>query len=321
MALRLFLRLLLRLAILLVSLAVASWVIFWITQELPGDIARVMLGDGASPEQLAAKRAELGLDRPFRVQYEEWVVGVLTGDFGRSWYSKLPVVSLIAPRAAVTGFLVGGGLLVAVAIALPLGALAALKRRQWPGFAVSAASQIGMAIPAFWAGILLVVAFAVQLRWLPANGYVPFTRDPAAWAAHLALPVIALGLVQAAVLVRYVRSSFLDVLGEDYYRTARSIGWTRGAALWRHGVRNAALSLVTVIGLQLASLIVGAVVIERVFVLPGLGSLMLDAVAGFDLIIVRGIVMVLVATVLVINGLIDMLYAVIDPRLREGDRA
>ena len=309
--------LLLRLSVLVASLAAASLVIFWITQALPGDVARVMLGDGASPEQLAAKRAELGTDRPFLVQYGAWAGGLLHGDFGASWYSTLPVAALIGPRAAVTGWLITGGLLVAIAVALPLGALAALHRRRIAGFAVSASAQVGMAIPAFWAGILLSMLFAVQLRWLPANGYVPLTRDPAAWAEHLILPILALGLVQAAVLIRYVRSSFLDVLGEDYYRTARSIGWTRGAALWRHGIRNAALSLVTVIGLQLSALIVGAIVIERVFVLPGLGSLLLDSVSQFDLAIVRGIVMILVAVVLVVNGLIDMAYVIIDPRLRQ----
>jgi peptide/nickel transport system permease protein len=307
----------LRLSVLVASLAAASLVIFWITQALPGDVARVMLGDGASPEQLAAKRAELGTDRPFLVQYGAWAGGLLHGDFGASWYSTLPVAALIGPRAAVTGWLITGGLLVAIAVALPLGALAALHRRRIAGFAVSASAQVGMAIPAFWAGILLSMLFAVQLRWLPANGYVPLTRDPAAWAEHLILPIVALGLVQAAVLIRYVRSSFLDVLGEDYYRTARSIGWTRGAALWRHGIRNAALSLVTVIGLQLSALIVGAIVIERVFVLPGLGSLLLDSVSQFDLAIVRGIVMILVAVVLVVNGLIDMAYVIIDPRLRQ----
>ena len=309
--------LLLRLSVLVASLAAASLVIFWITQALPGDVARVMLGDGASPEQLAAKRAELGTDRPFLVQYGAWAGGLLHGDFGASWYSTLPVAALIGPRAAVTGWLITGGLLVAIAVALPLGALAALHRRRIAGFAVSASAQVGMAIPAFWAGILLSMLFAVQLRWLPANGYVPLTRDPAAWAEHLILPIVALGLVQAAVLIRYVRSSFLDVLGEHYYRTARSIGWTRGAALWRHGIRNAALSLVTVIGLQLSALIVGAIVIERVFVLPGLGSLLLDSVSQFDLAIVRGIVMILVAVVLVVNGLIDMAYVIIDPRLRQ----
>ena len=313
--------LLLRLGILLASLAAASLVIFWITQALPGDVARVMLGDGASPAQLAAKRAELGTDRPFFVQYGAWVAGLLHADFGTSWYSTLPVTSLIAPRAAVTAWLVGGGLTVAVAVAVPLGAVAALRRRRLTGFVVSAGAQVGMAIPAFWAGILLSMLFAVQLRWLPANGYVPPGRDLLGWAQHLVLPVIALGLVQAAVLIRYVRSSFLDVLGEDYYRTARSIGWTRGAALWRHGLRNAALSLVTVIGLQVSALIVGAIVIERVFVLPGIGSLLLDSVSQFDLAIVRGVVMILATVVLVVSGLVDMAYVVIDPRLRHQERA
>ncbi len=173
-----------------------------------------------------------------------------------------------------------------------------------------------MAIPAFWAGILLVYLFAVTLRWLPANGYVRIGDDPVGWASHLVLPVVALGVVQGAVLIRYVRSAFLEVLGEDYYRTARSIGWTRWRALARHGVRNAALSLVTVLGLQLAAVIVGAIVIERVFVLPGLGSLLLDMVSQHDLVVVRGIVMLLVLAVLAINALVDVSYVLIDPRLR-----
>lgn len=305
-----------RLGIFALSLVLASGVIFVITQALPGDVAAVILGHGATPEQLAAKRAQLGTDRPFVVQYGEWISGVLTGDPGRSWLSGLPVRTLIEPRIGVTASLVVGGLVLAVLIALPLGAVAALRRRQWPGFATSAAAQVGMAIPAFWAGILLVFVFSVTLGWLPANGYVPLGRDPLAWARHLVLPVVALGAVQAAVLIRYVRSAFLEVLAEDYYRTARSIGWTRWRALARHGVRNAALSLVTVLGLQLASLIVGAIVIERVFVLPGLGSLLLDMVSQNDLVVVRGVVMLLVLAVLVINALVDISYVFIDPRLR-----
>ncbi len=308
-----------RLGIFAVSLALASVVIFLITQALPGDVAAVILGHGATPEQLAAKRAELGTDRPLPVQYLEWIGGMLTGDLGRSWFSGLPVAMLVGPRIEVTISLVVGGLLLAVLIALPLGALAALKRRQWPGFLTSAAAQVGMAIPAFWAGILLVFVFGVTLGWLPPNGYVPISRDPLAWVRHLVLPVVALGTVQAAVLVRYVRSAFLEVLGEDYYRTARSIGWTRWRALARHGVRNAALSLVTVLGLQLAAVIVGAIVIERVFVLPGLGSLLLDMVSQHDLIVVRGIVMLLVLAVLAINALVDVSYVFIDPRLRARD--
>lgn len=309
-------QLLARLGIFALSLAAASFVVFVITTLLPGDVAAVILGHGATPEQLAAKRAEIGTDRPFVVQYVEWVAGMLTGDLGRSWFSRLPVTTLMAPRLEVTASLVLGGLLLAVIIALPLGALAALKRRQLPGLLTSAAAQVGMAIPAFWAGILLVFVFGVVLRWLPPNGYVPIGRDPGRWASHLVLPVVTLGVIQAAVLVRYVRSAFLEVLAEDYFRTARSIGWTTWRALARHGIRNASLSLVTVLGLQLASVIVGAVVIERVFVLPGLGSLLLDAVATSDLVIVRGITMLLVFAVLVINALVDISYVLIDPRLR-----
>ena len=312
-------QLLARLGIFALSLAAASFLIFVITQALPGDVAAVILGYGATPEQLAAKRAELGTDRPFGVQYLEWVGGMATGDFGRSWFNQLPITTLVGPRLEVTATLVLGGLLLAVLIALPLGAVAALKRRQVPGLLTSAAAQVGMAIPAFWAGILLVFVFGVMLRWLPANGYVPIGRDPGRWASHLVLPVVALGVVQAAVLVRYVRSAFLEVLAEDYYRTARSIGWTTWRALARHGVRNAALSLVTVLGLQLASVIVGAVVIERVFVLPGLGSALLDAVATSDLAVVRGITMLLVFAVLVINALVDISYVFIDPRLRSRE--
>lgn len=307
-----------RLGIFAVSLVVASALIFLLTNALPGDVARVLLGDGASPEMLAAKRAELGTDRPLVVQYLAWVGGMLTGDFGRSWLSGLSVTELIVPKLAVTLWLALFGLLLAALLALPAGMVAALRRRKWQGFAISGAAQVGMAIPAFWAGILLVLVFAIGLRWLPANGYVPLSTNPVEWARHLVLPVVSLGIVQAAVLVRYVRSAFIEVLGEDYYRTARSVGWTRTRALVRHGVRNAALSLVTVLGLQLAAVLVGAIVIEQVFVLPGLGSLLLGAVASHDLIVIQGIVMILVLAVLVINAIVDVSYVFIDPRLRTG---
>ena len=307
-----------RLGIFVLSLAAASVLIFLMTNALPGDVARVLLGEGATPEMLAAKRAELGTDRPLPLQYLEWAGSMLVGDFGRSWLSGQAVTQLMAPKLAVTAWLALFGLLLAAAVALPAGMLAALRRRRWQGFVLSASAQVGMAVPAFWAGILLVLLFSVGLRWLPANGYVPLASDPIEWARHLVLPVVSLGLVQAAVLVRYVRSAVVEVLGEDYYRTARSVGWTRTRALVRHGVRNAALSLVTVIGLQLASVLVGAIVIEQVFVLPGLGSLLLGAVASHDLIVIQGIVMLLVLAVLVINALVDVSYVFIDPRLRAG---
>lgn len=310
-----------RLGIFAASLLAASFLLFVITQALPGDVAAIALGYAPTPEQLAAKRAELGLDRPFAVQYFDWIGGVLVGDFGKSWFTGIPVTSLIGGRIEVTASLAVLGLTLSAIIALPLGAVAALKRREWPGFATSALAQVGMAIPAFWAGILLVYLFAVTLRWLPANGYVRIADDPVGWASHLVLPVVALGAIQGAVLIRYVRSAFLEVLSEDYYRTARAIGWTKWRALARHGVRNAALSLVTVLGLQLASVIVGAIVIEQVFGLPGLGSLLLDTVSRHDLIVVRGVVLLLVFVVLAINAAVDISYALIDPRLRTPDRS
>lgn len=307
-----------RLAVFAVSLLVASTLIFAACQALPGDVAQVMLGQNASPEAVAALRAKLGLDRPLPVRYAEWLGGLLTGDLGTSFLSRRPVAEQVAAKLEVTLSLVGGAMLLALLIAVPVGMLAAVRRRHASGLAASVLSQVGLAIPAFWAGIMLTYVFAVQLRWLPANGYVPFLRDPADWAAHLVLPVLALAIVQASVLVRYVRSAFLEVLAEDYYRTARAIGWRRMPGLLRHGVRNAALSVVTVLGLQLATLLVGAIVVESVFALPGLGMLLLNAVGQRDLVVVQGTVMVLVAAVLVINALVDLSYLLIDPRLRTG---
>lgn len=307
-----------RIVIFAMSLAVASLLIFVICAALPGDIAQVILGQSATPEALADLRRSLGLDRPFLVRYLDWVTSMLTGDFGTSYLNRLSVSSQIVGRLGVTGWLVGFAMLLAVLIAIPVGLLAAVRSRRLSGLVVSGLSQLGLAVPAFWAGILLVLVFAVKLRWLPANGYVRLLDDPAEWAAHLVLPVVSLAVVQASVLVRYVRSAIIDVSREDYIRTARAAGWTRMRALLRHGVRNASLSIVTVVGLQLATLFVGAIVIEQVFALPGLGQLLLDAVGKRDLVVVQGTVMVLAFAVLVINALVDLSYLALDPRLRAG---
>lgn len=310
-----------RLAIFAISLLGASVLVFAVCSALPGEVAAIILGEGATQAQIDALSAQLGLDRPAVVRYFDWVGGMLHGDFGTSYFTGQSVVQLMAPRIAVTLWLVLFALLLSVVIAVPVGMLAAMKRRSWVGFAASAAAQLGMAIPAFWAAIALVLVFAVGLRWLPANGYVPITTSVGSWAAHLVLPVVSLAIVQAAVLVRYVRSAFIEVLSEDYYRTARAVGWRPFPALLRHGLRNAALSLVTVVGLQLASVLVGAIVIESVFALPGLGTALLDAVSQRDLMIVQSVVMFLAAAVLLINFLVDLSYAWIDPRLRaEVDR-
>ena len=305
-----------RLATFVASLLVASLVVFGLLNLLPGDVAGVILGSSATPDAVAALRQQMGLDVPAPLRYLHWLGGLLHGDLGRSAFSQTPISPMLASKFAVTFSLVGFGMVLAVAIALPLGAFAAMRRRKASGVVVSVLSQLGMSVPAFLAGIALVVVFAVKLRWLPANGYTPLLQDPLDWLRRLILPALALAIVQAAVLVRYVRGAFIDVLQEDYFRTARAIGWSRRRAIMRHGLRNAGLQIITVVGLQLATLFVGAVVIENVFVLPGLGSLLLNSVQKRDLPVVQAIVMVLVALILTINALVDMAYAAIDPRLR-----
>jgi len=310
-----------RLGWLLASLLLASLLIFAATNALPGDIAQVILGTNATPGEAARLRAELGLDRPFLARYAEWLWGAVQFDFGESYLSGRPIAPLIAARLEVSVWLIVFGMAAAILIALPVGAYAAVRRRHADGVAVSALSQLGLAVPAFWAGIWLVVVFAVNLRWLPAGGYVSYWESVADWLRHLVLPVTSLAIVQASVISRYVRSAVLEVLHEDYFRTARAVGWSRTGALWRHGLRNIAISLLTVIGLQLATLLVGAIIIEQVFALPGLGSSLLLAVSQRDLGVVQAIVLLLVWAVLVINFLVDVAYQVIDPRLRRRAEA
>lgn len=310
-------RLLTRLGWFAGSLLLASLLIFAATNALPGDLANVLLGTNASAESVARMRTELGLDRPFMVRYLEWLGGVVTGDFGTSPVSRRSVWSLIAPRLEVSLWLVLFATIGSLLLALPVGTVAALRRRHLDGVALSAVSQVGLAVPAFWAGIWLVVVFAVQLRWLPAGGYVPWWESVGQWVLHLLLPVTALAIVQASVLSRYVRSAVIDVLHTDYFRTARAVGWGRIGALWRHGMRNISISLLTVVGLQIATLLVGAIIIEQVFALPGLGSRLLLAVSQRDLVVVQGIVLLLVWAVLAINFLVDVAYQFLDPRLRK----
>lgn len=316
----LLLRLLRQLGVLLASLAAASVVVFAFMNLLPGDPARVALGVNASEQAVAQLRTEFGLDRPRIVQYLDWVRGLLTFDLGTSYVSRAPIAPQLADRMQVSLWLVVTAMVIALVVAVPLGVLAATQRRNPIGAAVSALSQVGVAVPAFLAGIILVTIFAVQLKWLPANGWTPPAKDPVMFLKQLAMPALSLGLVQAAVLTRYVRSALLEVLGEDQLRTARAKGLSPAATIWRHGARNAAIPVVTVLGLQLATLLVGAVVVERVFVVPGLGSLLLDSVANRDLIVVQDVVMVLVAAVLIVNFLVDLAYLAIDPRLRTEAR-
>ncbi|MEP6798882.1 MAG: ABC transporter permease [Lapillicoccus sp.] len=309
-----------RVGILIASLAASSVLVFAFMAVLPGDPARVALGINASDAAVAQLRQQFGLDRPLLQQYLDWVRGLVTGDLGQSYISKADIGPQITDRFQVTLWLVATSMIVAVLIAVPLGSVSALRHRKPSGLVLSALSQVGVAVPAFLAGIFLITVFAVRLRWFPAGGWTPPVADPAQFVRQLVLPGLSLGLVQGAVLTRYVRSSVLDVQREDYLRTARAKGLMPGAALRRHGFRNAAVPVVTVLGLQLSTLLVGAVVVERVFVIPGLGSLLLDAVAQRDLKIVQDVVMVLVLAVLILNVVVDLLYLVIDPRLRVAGR-
>lgn len=298
--------------------AVASLLVFALLSVLPGDPARIALGVQADEADVARERVAMGLDRPLYRQYLDWVGGMLHGDLGTSYLTRQPVGPEIFDRLQVTLWVVAAGMVVALAIALPLGVAAAVRSRRPDGVLIGGISQVGIAIPAFLAGVLLSTVFAVELGWLPSSGWQAPIEGIGGFLSYLALPALALGLVQGSVLTRYVRSAVLDEMGKDYLRTARAKGLTRTRALLRHGLRNAAIPVVTVAGLQLTTLLIGAVVVERVFVVPGLGSLLLDKVSQRDMAEVQSIVMVLVLMVLLLNLVVDIVYTAIDPRMRSA---
>jgi peptide/nickel transport system permease protein len=305
-----------RLGILVLSLLVASALVFAVVNVLPGDPASVVLGTNATPDALRALREQMGLDRPGWERYLAWLVGMLHGDFGTSLLSRSPVAPELLDKLSVSGPLAALASAIALAVSMPLGVLAGVRYRRLCGSLISALSLGGIAIPAFWFGLLLVTLFAIRLHLLPAGGFVPWNEDPLGAVRSLLLPALALGLIQGAVLTRYVRSAVVEVQREDFIRTARAKGLTRGQALRRHGLRNAAIPVVTVLGIQLTSLLVGAIVIENVFVLPGLGRLLFQAVGNRDLVLVQDLVMLLTAVVLVVNFLTDLSYRLLDPRIR-----
>jgi len=304
-----------RLTSLVISLIVASIVIFGVIEVIPGDPAAFMLGVNARPDTIAALRAEMGLDQPLLVRYFEWVTGLLRGDFGQSWTYKTPVSDLIADRIWVSLPLAIYALLLSTLIAFPAGIYAASRRGGAGDVTIMGATQLGVAIPNFWFAMILVLIFAINLRWFSAGGF-PGWENPAAAIKALTLPAIALALPQAAILARVMRSSLLDMLGEDFIRTARAKGLTRRQALWRHAVRNALIPVLTIIGLQFSFLLAGGIIIEQVFFLPGLGRLIFQSISARDLIVVESVVMLLVFVVIVVNFLVDMAYAAVDPRLR-----
>ena len=305
-----------RLVALVATLAVASVLVFLVMEVIPGDPALYMLGVGATDETIAALRAELGLDRPRIERYLAWVSGMLRGDFGISYTYSVPVADLILERSAVSVPLALFALFLTVAIALPTGVLAAAKRNRPADIVIMGTTQLGIAVPNFWFAILLSLLFAVSLRWFSAGGFPGWDAGTLPALKALVLPAVALALPQASILSRVMRSALIDTLGEDYIRTARAKGLTRRRVLWVHAVRNALIPVITILGLQFSFLLAGGIIIENVFFLPGLGRLVFQAITQRDLIVVESVVVLLVATVVVVNFLVDLAYAAVDPRLR-----
>ncbi|PWI09983.1 ABC transporter permease [Streptomyces sp. NWU339] len=306
-----------RFGFLLVSLALASVVLFALLRLLPGDPANALTTVGATPEQIAAARQSIGSDKPLPEQFTHWLGQLASGDLGTSFVSTLPVGPEVAARLDVTVPLTLAAFVLAVLIALPAGFVAAYKRHTWYGGLLSGVSQLGIAVPVFWLGMILIAVFALNAGWLPAGGFPPDGWSlPGEAIRSLVLPVVTIALVMSASLIRYVRSATLDVLGSDYLRTARALGSSFGQAMWRHGLRNASVPVVSVLGIELASTLLGAVVVESVFALPGLGSLLVTGIAQHDYPVVQGVLFVSTLAVLLIGFAADLVQRIIDPRLR-----
>ena len=306
-----------RLGLLVVAFFVTSVMVFLLLRLLPGDLARVVGGTDAPPERIAALRESLGLNRPLLVQYGDWIGGILTGDFGKSALNGASVTDELVQKLEVSAPLVLASTALSILVAVPLGIVAGARHRKPDGVALSIFSQLGIALPTFWVGLMLVILFAVHWHLLPSQGFpVDGWGEPGAAVRCLVLPTVTLALSQGAVLMRFVRSATLDVLHQEYIRTARSKGLTRTQALFRHGLRNASMPIVSILGVQIASLIAGVVVIERVFTLPCVGQMLVLDVRTRDLEKVQGTVLLIAVIVLLVGFAVDVLHRLADPRLR-----
>ncbi len=305
-----------RFLILLVTLGVVSIVIFAVLMVIPSDPAQIVLGIHATPETLQVLRHKMGLDRPIPIQYLAYLKNALMGDLGRSITYDVPISGLIFSRLQVTVPLAVLSMVFAILVSIPMGIYSSLHRNRLGDYGIMVFSQIGLAVPAFWAGILLILLFAVRLHWLPAGGFQSWVLDPAQAMKSLLLPALSLGFVRAAVLTRMTRSSMLEVLGEDYIRTARSKGLSHGRVVYKHAFRNAIIPVLTIIGLQASDLLAGAIIIENVFHLPGIGRLVFEAIGQRDLPVIQGVVLFIAAVIVVINFLVDVAYRYLDPRIR-----
>ncbi len=299
----------------LVALGV-TFISFLIIHLVPGDPARIMLGLNATEEKVIEVRRAMGLDRPFLVQYGSWLWDLMRGDLGESFITGQGVTEAVLQRLPRTLTLAGAALLLALLIALPAGIVAALRPRSGVAYFATLFSQVGVSIPDFWMGIMLILLFSLTLRWLPPSGYVAFSEDPMGWLSHLILPAITVGIVSGSVLTRFVRSAMLEALHQDYVRTARAKGLHERRVVLRHVLQNALIPVVTVVGLQLAGLLGGVVIVEVIFAWPGLGRLALDAVQRRDYPMVQGAVLFVALSFALINLIVDILYAYLDPRIK-----
>ncbi|OAN37700.1 ABC transporter permease [Mycolicibacterium iranicum] len=293
-------------------------VVFALVHLVPGDPVRIALGTRYTPEAYEALRSASGLDRPLISQFFGYIGSALTGDLGVSFRNGDPVTVTLLERLPATLSLGFAGIVIALALALPAGIYSALREGKMSDVIVRVTSQFGVSIPDFWMGILLIALFSTMLGWLPTSGYRPLFEDPAGWLRHIILPGVTIGIVAAAILTRYVRSAVLEVAASGYVRTARSKGLSPRVVTFRHTVRNALVPILTITGIQLATLLGGVIVVEVVFAWPGLGRLVFNAVAARDYPLIQGAVLLIAALFLLINLLVDVLYAVVDPRIRLG---
>lgn len=298
------------------TLFLVSLIVFLLIDAVPGDAAAIMLGTSAQPDTLAALRVELGLDRPAPIRYAAWIGGLLRGDFGVSYTYGVPVGGMIVERLAVTLPLALMAVLLSAGIAIPLGALAARRPGGTADLIALGYAQTGLAVPNFWVGLLLVMVFALTLGWFPSGGFPGWENGAGAALQALILPTIALALPQSAVLTRVMRAAAIEITREEFVRTARAKGNSPSRALWRHVVPNALIPVVTMLGMQISVLIAGAVLVENVFTLPGLGSLAFQALAQRDLVVIQNVVMLFATIIIAINFVVDALYLLLDPRLR-----
>ena len=308
-----------RFATFVATLAGTTIITFLALEILPGDPARVILGVEAPDSAVQALREQLGLDRPALERYIDWVSALATGNFSNSYTYSVPVDELLAARLEITVPLALLAMALSVAMAMTLGIFAAARHNQRGDIAVMGVSQLGISVPNFWLALLLILLFAVHLRWFSAGGFPGWDAGVGPALKSLLLPALALATVQGAILTRFTRSAVLETMREDYVRTARAKGLTRGQTLRRHVLRNAMIPLVTVMGLQFANLLAGTIVVENVFALPGVGRLILQAITNRDIVVVRDVVTLLAAMVVLINLAVDLLYAAIDPRLKSSD--